>query len=278
VRPINLIPAEQRRGSAARGPGARPSIAGYAVIGVLGAAVLCVLAVVMTSNQISSKQEKLAGIQTDSQSQKQVADALRPYGQFADVQRARVSQINTLAASRFNWERPLRQLSQAIPRNVWLLTVAATESPDVEVDSGGSGGDISTIRDKSPAPAFAITGCTYSQHAVARMMTRMRNLDDVTAVHLAKSARKDATDQGGGAAVTAGGQGAAASEEVQDCTGSARVTKFDILVEFGGAAGAAAAGAQAGGVPAGSAAPIADANAAAAQGTQASAAAGGTTP
>jgi len=279
VRPINLIPTEQRRGAAARGPGARPSVAGYAVLGVLGAAVLCVLAVVVTSNQINSKQDKLAGIQTQSQSEKQVADALRPYGQFADIQRARVTQINTLAASRFNWERPLRQLALALPRNVWLLTVAATVSPDVEVDSGGSGGDISNLRDKSTAPAFAITGCTYSQHAVARMMTRMRNLDDVTGVHLAKSARREATDQGGGTAVAASGEGSAASsQEVADCTGSARVTKFDILIEFGGAAVAASAtaGADAGAVPAGSAAPVADANAAAAQGAQASAAAGGT--
>ena len=29
-----------------------------------------------------------------------------------------------------------------------------------------------------------MTGCTYSQHAVARMMTRMQNLDDVTDVEL----------------------------------------------------------------------------------------------
>jgi Tfp pilus assembly protein PilN len=275
VRPINLIPAEQRRGGA-RGPGGRSSIAGYAVLAALGTGVLCVLAVVVTSNQISSKTDKLAGIQTESQSQKQVADALRPYGQFADIQRARMTQIEALAGSRFNWERPLRQLSKALPRNVWLLTVAATVSPDVEVESGGSGGDTSNLREKSQAPAFAITGCTYSQHAVARMMTRMRNLDDVTAVRLAKSARREATETAGGGAVPATGQGQA-EQEVQDCTGSARVTKFDILVEFGGATPSAAAG-QAAGVPAGSAAPIADANAAAAQSNQASTAAGGTTP
>ena len=85
------------------------------------------------------------------------------------------------------------------------------------------------------APAFAITGCTYSQHAVARMMTRMRNLDDVTAVHLAKSVRKDANEASGGAAVTADPAQAQQEEDIPDCTGSERVTKFDILVEFGGA-------------------------------------------
>jgi hypothetical protein len=271
VRPINLIPAEQRRGPS-RGPGGRSSRAGYVALGALGAAVLCVLAVVMTSNQINSKTEKLAEIQADSQSEKQVADALRPYGQFADLQRARMAQITTLAATRYDWERPLRQLSRAIPRNVWLLAVGATESSSVEMDAG-SGGDVSSLRENEESPAFALSGCTYSQHAVARMMTRMRNLDDVTAVHLAKSVRKDA---GGEAAPPA--QGGQEAEEIQDCTGSERVTKFDILIEFGGADSAAAAGTGSAGVPAGSAAPIADANAAAAQGSEASAAAGGTAP
>jgi Tfp pilus assembly protein PilN len=273
VRPINLIPAEQRRG-AARGPGARSSIAGYAVLGVLGAAVLCVLAVVVTSNQITSKTDDLAQIKGDSQQEKQVADALRPYGQFADLQRARVSQINTLAASRYNWERPLRQLSKAIPRNVWLLVVTATENPSVQIEEGGAAGDISNLREKTQAPAFAITGCTYSQHAVARMMTRMRNLDDVTAVHLAKSARKEESDSSSGTAIT-DQQGQ--EQEISDCTGSSRVTKFDLLVVFGGA-NPSATGAGEAGVPSGAAAPIANANAAVQTSDDASAAAGGTTP
>ena len=272
MRPINLIPAEQRRGSA-RGPGGRRSLAGYVALGVLGAAVLCVLAVVMTSNAINSKTEKLAEVQAQSQQERQVADALRPYGQFADLQRARMAQIETLAASRFDWERPLRQLARAIPRNVWLLTVTGSESPDVEID-GGAGGDTSTLREDSRSPAFNLSGCTYSQHAVARMMTRMRNLDDVTEVHLAKSARKDATEGGAAAAPAQGEQ----PEAQDDCIGSARVTKFDMLVVFGGATPAASAAGQVAGAPAGAAAPIADANAAAAQGSAASAAAGGTTP
>lgn len=269
MRPINLIPTEQRRGGA-RGPGARSSHSGYIVIGALSAAVLCALAVVMTSNQINSKTEELAGIRSDSQREKQVADALRPYGQFADLQRARMTQIKTVVEGRYGWERPLRQLSKAIPRNVWLLSVGATESSDVEMDAGGSG-DVASQRENKDAPAFAINGCTYSQHAVARMMTRMRNLDDVTAVHLAKSVRKDS----GGEAPTAD-QGQQ-TEEIQDCTGSERVTMFDILVEFGGATASGAAGATAA-VPPGAAAPIADANAAVAQGAASSAAAGGTTP
>lgn len=276
MRPINLIPIEQRRGPS-RGVGARTSFNGYIVLGALGAAVVCALAVVMTSNQINSKTEELAAIQGDSQREKQVADALRPYGQFADLQRARMTQVKSVAEGRYDWERPLRQLSMAIPRNVWLLSVTGTQSPNVKLD-GGAGGDISSMREKTPAPAFTISGCTYSQHAVARVMTRMRNIDDVTAVRLAKSVRKDASDASAGTAVTADPQQAQQEEDIQDCTGSERVTKFELLVEFGGATASSAAGAQSAAVPPGSAAPIADANAAAAQSGAASAAAGGTTP
>ncbi|MGH2979581.1 MAG: PilN domain-containing protein [Solirubrobacterales bacterium] len=275
MRPINLIPAEQRRGSA-RGPRGRSSFSGYIALGVLGAVVVCMLAVVMTSNQINSKTEELAEIQDESHSQRQVADALRPYGHFADLQRARMTQIDTLAAERFDWERPLRQLSKAIPLNVWVVNVAASVAPGIEVGGGGAGGDIATLREEAKSPAFTISGCTYSQHAVARMMIRMKNLDDVTDVHLAKSARKDSSEQGGGTAVTEAQPGQE-QEDVQDCTGSARVTAFDILVVFGGATNTASAGGAAG-VPPGAAAPIADANAAVAQGNEASSAAGGPTP
>jgi Tfp pilus assembly protein PilN len=264
---------EQRRGTA-RGPGARTNVGVYVVLGALGAAVVCVLAFVMVSNSINGKTEKLSEVQAQAQGEKQVADALRPYGQFADLQRARYAQITSLTTGRFDWERALRQLSLAIPENVYLLTVAATESPDVEIDAGGSGGDVTNLRKKTTAPAFAMTGCTYSQHAVARMMTRMRNLDDVTEVRLAKSARKEETDQSAGGAVT--NDQSQQTQDIQDCVGSSRVTKFDLLVEFGGAEAGATAAGQAG-VPAGSAAPIAAAQGAVQQSSGASAAAGGAT-
>jgi Tfp pilus assembly protein PilN len=268
VRPINLIPADQRRGPA-RGPGARTGVGVYVLLGGLGAAVLCVLAFVLTSNSINDKTEELAEIKAEAQGEKQVADALRPYGQFAQVEQAREQQITALASNRFNWERSLRQLSLAIPRNVYLLTVAATESPEVEVEEAGGSGNIATMRKEVQAPAFAITGCTYSQHAVARMMARMRNLDDVTAVRLAKSARRDDTDSSSGPAVTP----ESAQQDIQDCIGSDRITKFEILVLFGGAGTAGVA--PGAGVGSAAAQPAAAAQGAVGQANEASAAAAG---
>jgi Tfp pilus assembly protein PilN len=265
VRPVNRIPAEERRG-ASRGTSDAPPLKIYGLLAALGVVFLCVLAVVLTGNQINSKTEELAKVKVQEQGVKQVADALRPYGQFAQMKQGRELQINALASSRFDWERALRQLSRALPSNAWLLNLVGTVNPTVEVDDSGGGGDVASLREKAQAPAFAITGCTYSQHAVARMMTRMQNLDDVTEVKLAKSARKDDVDTGGGTAVTAtaSDQQAAQETESADCVGSPRLTKFDMLIVFGAAPSAtAAAGAEAG-VPAGAAQPIAAAQGAAA--------------
>ncbi len=170
---------------------------------MLGVALLCVLALVLTSNKINTKTEELSKVQVQEQGAKQVADALRPYGTFAQIQQARNLEIAALVTNRFNWERALRQLSHVIPENVWLLNLSGTISPEIDVEDAGGGGDVTNLRQKANAPAFAITGCTYSQHSVARMMTRMQNLDDVTDVQLAKSARKDEQEQGGGGAAVA---------------------------------------------------------------------------
>jgi Tfp pilus assembly protein PilN len=240
------------------------------VLGALGAAVLCVLALVVTNNKVNSKKEELAKVSTEAQGVKAAADTLRPYGQFADLQRSRQSEIDGLVASRFDWERAVRQLSLAIPENVWLLGLTATLSPAVQADGGGGSGDSSTTRAKFDAPAFALSGCTYSHHAVARMMVRMQNLDDVTAVQLGKSARKDETQQAGGTAAQAASD-QSGQQDSSDCVGSQRITKFDVLVVFGGSTGTGA-GTDAG-VPSGAAAPLAQAQAAGQQAQASSSAA-----
>ena len=98
------------------------------------------------------------------------------------------------------------------------------------------------------------------------MMTRMRNLDDVTAVQLAKSVRKDSSDTADGAAAAAADQQRAQQEET---SGLHRLRARDqVRHRWSSSAGRprSARGRRAAAVPPGSAAPIADANAAASTG------------
>jgi len=125
VRPVNLIPLDQRRGSA-RGASRRSGLPVYIALGALGAGVLCVLALVLASNQINEKTTKVAELQTKEAGAKSVADSLRPYGQFATVATARQTQIEQVVRGRFDWDHVIDQLSRTTPSNVWLLTVSGT--------------------------------------------------------------------------------------------------------------------------------------------------------
>jgi hypothetical protein len=112
------------------------------------------------------------------------------------------------------------------------------------------------------------------------MMTRMQNLDDVTDVELAKSARKDEASSGGTAAAqpSASGGTAPADEDVTDCVGSTRITQFDLLVVFGGSPLASAGGTGEAGAatPSSTTQNAANAQSAVSTANGASAAAGGT--
>jgi Tfp pilus assembly protein PilN len=231
VRPVNLIPKEQQRRGSGLAEG-RTGYAPYILVGALGLAVLGVAAVVLTSNSVKDKEAKVTQLERQSATAKAAAEQLRPYGNFAQVEQTRVDTVNSLVDSSFNWERVLRSLSRAIPSNVWLTSLSGTVSPDVKLESseGGSGGG-SGAPAQVTSPSVALVGCTYSHTSVARMMVRMRNLDDVSEVTLKSSEKSENTDNAaaGGGGVGGGGGGGGSG----DCRTNAKIPKFEILVVIG---------------------------------------------
>jgi Tfp pilus assembly protein PilN len=228
VRPVNLIPAEQRRSARGEG-GAGVSLTTRAFLGVLALAVLGVGSLVLISNQVNAKQGELADLAHKKEAASAAGNALRPYGNFVKLQQARTDTVTGLAHSRFNWERVLRQLSRTVPPDVWVTSMSGT----VSAASGGSsspggsgGGGTVTLRNNVKGPAVDLTGCAASQRDSARMMARMRTLDGVSSVTLVKS---EMADIEGGTAGGASGAGAAgASGGDQACPRY----QFDILVAF----------------------------------------------
>jgi Tfp pilus assembly protein PilN len=228
LRPVNLIPPEQRR--AARGDGGgRGELATRALLGALALAVLAVTLLVVTSNQINSKKNELADVTQKAAAANAAGGALAPYGEFAKLEQARVTTVKALAGSRFNWERVLRQLSRTIVPGVWVSSLTG----GVSGGSAGAGG--STLLGDVAGPAVTLQGCAPSQKASALMVTRMRNLDGVTSVTLTKS---DHPDTAGVAPASTGGQ----SGGQVSCTRY----QFELLIGFapvGPAASTAAVGA-----------------------------------
>jgi Tfp pilus assembly protein PilN len=242
VRPVNLIPKEQRRAAPGAG-GSREQLITYSFLGVLAVAFVVVLAAVLTTNQINDRKDKVTKLEKQAAESERAAQALRPYGSFARLQQTRVDTIRSLAESRFNWERVMRALSRTIPSDVWLVGFKGTTSPIVELESDAGGGGTSALRNKTTSPAVELAGCTYSHSSVARMMVRMRNIDGVTEVALGKSERPESESSQQTAQASPEGGGASSSD---DCRTRPSITKFDILVVLGGAGSApAAAGATA---------------------------------
>jgi len=223
VKAVNLIPADQRRGGTGLG---RSGGAVYAILGLLGFVVVAAVVYVLSVNAVTSKREDLHGLQAQTQVAQAKADALAPYRTFAALKQARVQTIQSLASSRFDWERVMRKLALVIPSDVWLTSLVGTVAPGVQLQAG-SGGEASGLRSALPVPAVELTGCTTGQAEVSRFMSRLRVIDGVTRVSLASSEKGD----------TAGGTGGSSSGSSggdDGCEkGSASHPQFDLVVFFG---------------------------------------------
>ncbi|MCU0312618.1 MAG: type IV pilus assembly protein PilM [Solirubrobacteraceae bacterium] len=248
---VNLLPPDERR---AAGAGGRSGGAVYAVLGGLAAAVLLLAVSVMTSNQVSSKEEQLAAVTVQADEAERSAAELAAYSDFASLRQKRLETVRSLAASRFDWSHALAELSRTLPENVWLTTVSGSVTPG---DGGGG-----SLRSALALPAVEIVGCTTSQSNVARMMSAMRRIDGVERVSLESSEKAD--EAAGGEAPVAsddgsGGSGGGSS----DCrNGSDKFPQFKLTVFFAAPAApaapqgqaAAGAGPQPAAAPAGGAA------------------------
>jgi Tfp pilus assembly protein PilN len=220
MRPVNLIPPEERHGSQS------PLRTGPLPYIVLGALVLLLLGVgllVTTSNEISEKKDEITSLNEQNAIAEQRAQELSPFVQFAEVHRTRVETISSLADSRFDWERVMRELSKILPPNVWLTGLNASASAETASNSAASessGG--SSLRGSIAGPALEISGCSTGQDGVAGFVTALKQIDGVTRVGVESSALPSVGGSEGG-----GGEGGGT-----DCRTRNFIAQFQLVVAF----------------------------------------------
>jgi Tfp pilus assembly protein PilN len=211
VRPVNLIPPEERRGD--RGQ-TRTGLLPYIVLGAFIAAVVAVSAVVITSNQISDREAELSDLQAQERAARARAEALSPYAEFASLAQAREATVTSLAQSRFDWERVLRELALVIPDDIWLTNLTGTVSPDVTMEDGTE----VSIRSDAAGPALTIIGCGPSHEAVAGFLEALKDIDGVTRVGISSDERStDVLAEGGGG---------------DDCRTRKFISRFEVVAAF----------------------------------------------
>lgn len=220
MRPVNLIPPEDRRGgSAPLRTGALP----YILLGGLVAALVAVVALVLVGNEIDERKSEVAKLEREDGREAAKARRLVAYTEFRDMSEQRVATVNQLANSRFDWERVMHELALVLPDDVWLVGLTASAAPGVSVEGGG--GETSAMRAATPGPALELSGCAKGQEAVAGFVTALGDIDGVTRVGVQSSELPEKSKNGG----SSGGSRESGGDE---CRTQKFIAKFAIVVAF----------------------------------------------
>ena len=224
MRPVNLIPPDERRGDAAP---LRTGKLVYVLVAGLALLLLGVVGLAVTNKQISDRQDKKAGLEQELSAATARASSLAACSNFRAVQEQRAATIQSLAQSRFDWSRVLHELSLVLPSDISLGSVTGTVSPDVDIDSaGGSASGGTDLRSGIAGPALDISGCAPSQDSVAAFVASLEEIDGVTRVGLDSSGKGEAGAEG------ASGSGGSSGSGNAECTSGPITYKFHVVVAF----------------------------------------------
>ena len=128
--------------------------------------------------QLQQLQDELAKIPTPNASKVQSQNALA-----SDLQ-TRAHALSTALSRRVAWDRVFRELSLVLPDDVWLSTLSAKAPVSSSLAQAPA----------APAPGTTVAatqltldGYTYSQAAVARLLSRLAVVPDLVNVQLQSS-------------------------------------------------------------------------------------------
>jgi Tfp pilus assembly protein PilN len=227
MRPVNLIPLEDRRGQHAP---LRTGPVAYILVGALVLVLGAITMMVLTDNQIAESKAEVETLGREDAVAAAKAERLASYTQFRTMSEQRVETVRSLADSRFDWERVMRELALVLPGDVWLVKLTATAAPDVNIgnsggSSAGSGG--ASLRPSVPGPALELTGCSTGQESVAGFVTALKDIDGVTRVGVQSSELSDEDETSGSTEV-----GAATGSGSDECRTRQFIAKFTVVVAF----------------------------------------------
>lgn len=177
MRAVNLLPRDQAQKS---------RVTKEQLPFVVGACVGLIVTALLTSQflggrgKVAAEQQALQDLQTQLAALPPPPPGPTP-GQtkLASEQSTRLAALSTALQSRVAWDRVLREFSLVLPEDVWLsqLSLKSPVSPSTNQAPQSSGSPI----------GFTIEGSTYSHDAVARLLSRLSVVPDLTNVQLVSS-------------------------------------------------------------------------------------------
>jgi Tfp pilus assembly protein PilN len=176
MRAVNLLPKDHGHRTVKKE--SLPVLVG-ACSGVLVAAALGAM-FMMGSGKIAAEQHKLDDLNRRYQALPPAPPGPSAVQQLlAGEQSARVSALSAALGSRVAWDRVFREFSLVLPDDVWLTTLTAKSPISPATNAATSSGG---------APSqFMLQGRTYSHDGVARLLSRLQLVPDLTNVQLLSS-------------------------------------------------------------------------------------------
>ena len=181
MRAVNLLPGQDTGESKA------PPLP--ILVGCIGSVVVVAVLAMMflsASSQVAQKRSALQRLQAEYAAIPAPPPPSPVVGQIPQQRQSRTTALATVLGRRVAWDRLLREVSQVVPSDVWLVTLNA-QSPSTAVPPRGS--TVTTVQ------SFTVSGCTYSQDSVARFLARLALVPDLTGMTLGKSS--SSTSSGG---------------------------------------------------------------------------------
>jgi Tfp pilus assembly protein PilN len=207
MRPVNLVPQDQRRRTPREGSGK----GAHAVLGILAVLLAMAVVYVLTSNSVTEKESQAEEARIEAEQLEAQAANKESFTDFAQIAQTRAASVAAVASTRFDWERLMRELSRVMPDGSWLTSASASVAgaPDAAANPTTPG-----VTAAAGSPSANLVGCTPKHSDVARMMVRLRQLHRVVDVELKQSSREDQVD---------------ATAAIDGC---GRNTSFDLTLTF----------------------------------------------
>lgn len=161
MRAVNLLPRDETPRSFEAKRGVAFGAAGGAAL----VTVLLAAAMISAGGSAGEQQAQLDTLNAELQAlpKAEVESAVSDDSLAADKS-ARIGALSSALGGRVAWDRVLRQISQVLPQDVWLTSLASTSTQPTASNGAAIG---------SPVTGLLLNGSTYSQDGVARVLARL---------------------------------------------------------------------------------------------------------
>jgi Tfp pilus assembly protein PilN len=176
MRSVNLLPRDDA--SQGRKLPPPPVLAACGGLVVITAALAVMF--LSASGNVARQQRALEDAQATYNALPAPAAPSAAQTELPALRTTRVTALASVLAQRVAWDRLLREVSQVVPSDVWLLNLNA-QSPALGAAAAAA------ATPGTVTQTFTVTGCTYSQDSVARFLARLDVVPDLSDMTLGKS-------------------------------------------------------------------------------------------